>query len=465
MKTIIVGGGVVGTQLAKILIDEKRDVVIIEKDPENARHLSNQMDCLVIPGEGNNLEILRAAGIGKADHLVSVTSSDEINMVICGLAVNENQNLATVARIRNTDYHSFGFFENPLLGISYMVHPDLEVARTIIRTLEHGALGEIKAFEDSELKLINLEIRAGTVFANRTVADLRNACSFKFLIVTIIRKANYTIPRGDTLLLDGDIAYFIAPDEAIMELYRMAGKEKTDFNKIALVGGGRIGTYIVNDILEKGKGETSLFAKIASVFIKKTKKTIAIIDKDYEKCKNLTAQFPEVLVLNADVSEEGFAEEEDLPSYDLLLAVTDNQELNLITAAYARKLGVKKTVALVVQNSYVNIASHLGIDVTISLKDAVVNTILRYIRKGDIKNIYGIAGGKIDIIEMVLQDDCRLIGRRLEQVRMPKDSLVVTVTRKEKSFIPDGDYIFQPEDAILIIAPKDVLAKVEELFI
>lgn len=465
MKTIIVGGGIVGTQLAQALIDEKQDLVIIEKDPEEARHLANRLDCLVITGLGNSPEILRSAGIDSAQYLIAVTGSDEINMVVCGLAYQENEKVLTVARVRNTDYHSFGVFSNPLLGTSCMVHPDLEVARTIIRSIEHGAMGDVRAFEDTDLRLTHIPIETGSIFVNRTIRDLRKTIPYKFLIVSLMRKSAYLIPRGDTLLLEGDVAYIIASDEVLEELYKSVGRNRVDLNKIAIVGGGKIGTYIVSDLLDKNKTGTSLFARIASLFKKRDKKSIVLIDKNYEKCKTLSSRFPDILVLNGDISDEGFVEEEGLNDYDLLIAATENQELNLVSAMYAKRIGVKKTISLVMKNNYVNIASHLGIDVTISLKDTVINTILRFVRQGEIKNLYSLAGGKIVLVEMAVQDDSGVIGRRIEDIKMPRDSLVILVSRDSKSFIPDGEYVFKENDNIIIITRKEFLQKVEELFV
>ena len=167
MKAVIVGGGLVGSQLARHLIQEKSDVVLIERNEETARHASNRLDCLVIQDEGNNLAALEEAGIDKADALICVTDSDEVNMITCGLASIRNPNLVKIARVRNSDYANLGKVEAPVLGIDYIVHPDVEAAKAIIRAIEHGALGDVHSIADTPFELGSFDVHAGSAFSGK----------------------------------------------------------------------------------------------------------------------------------------------------------------------------------------------------------------------------------------------------------------------------------------------------------
>jgi len=474
MLIIIVGAGIVGKLLAKHLIDEKKDLVIIDKDPEIVRHLSNQLDCLIINDSGNKPEVLESAGIKKADFLIALTGSDEMNMIICSMAAELSPSTTRIARIRNNDYLKSKAspktaHENAIdafVGIDYMVNPDIESAQAIIRAIDQGARSDIMDSEDTDPPLTNIAADERFPFGGHTVSEIRRELDLTFLVVAIIRSRDFIVPKGDTVVMEGDILYLFSDGETLGKIFEIAGRGKTSINRVAVIGGGKIGVSVARYLLNSTEQQAGFLSRIRSILIGRTKRRVTLIEKNYEKCKYLSEILPDALVLNSDITDEGFVEEENIGNFDLIITTTDSPELNLVTALYAKKQGVKKAIALVNKPGYIPMGTQLGIDVVISLKDRMANKLLKYIRKGSIRNIYSIAGGNLEILEMTLTGSSSpaLLGKEIAQIKLPKDTLVLTITRDDKTIIPYGTFVLQENDTVIILTTQESIDRVDALF-
>ena len=464
MKVVIVGAGGVGFQIAKQLVDENKNVVLIEKDPEKARHASNYLDCMVINDEGNNLEVLKRAGIDKADFFISVTDSDEVNMISCGLVSSEFNVPFKIARVRNIDYSHSRISEQPFLGIDYIVNPEIEAAKAINRTVDHGAVSDIMLFEQTNVQMRNMTVNGNSPFKNKTLQEINKSLQIEFLVAVILRENYYIIPSGNTVVRENDNLYLVAVEENLEKIFAQVGKHKIKFNKIVIVGGGKIGSHVAGHFMESQESSYKIFDKLIRSFIKKRKRKISIVDKSYERCKLLSERFSAALIINADISDEGIFEEERLSDYDLLIATTENQELNILTAIYAKTFGIKRSIALVRTNNYVDIATNLGIDVPVSIKNSTINTILKFIRKGNIRSVHSISGGKVEVIELTAKESGRVIGKKIKEIKFPHHSLIIYVTRGKQNIIPSGRFVIQNGDHIILISRKESIEKIEEMF-
>lgn len=458
MKILIVGAGIVGVQLAKRLIDEHNDVTLIEQDQEVARNVSNIVDCMLVHGNGNSPEILKQAGIEKADFLICLTGSDELNMIICNMVSSLYSRTSTVARVRNDDYMGHHF------NIDHLINPDTETSDAIFRTIEQGVMSDITLFEGTKYQMMSLQIGDDSPLRQQRVQQLRQNLGFDFLIAVIIRNGEYIIPSGNTIITEQDVVYVVSNHENLKQLYTISGKMQSPLKTIAIVGGGKVGSAIVSSLVHRRKDRGFFSGLIMKLFTKGQGKQITIVEKDYEKCKQLSERFPEVLVLNADISDEAFSEENDFFNYDLIITTTEDEELNLITAMYAKSQGTAKAVSLVTQKNYVHIAYQLGIDVAISLKTTVVGSLLKLIRRGGVKNTYSISGGKLEMVEITIEESSPVIGKRLDQLKLPSDSLVLFISRDAEEIIPDGSHVFRQGENCFLISRKDVIKKLEKLF-
>lgn len=463
MKVVIVGAGAVGFQLAKQLISEKKDVVLIEKNPDVAARVTNSLDCMVVTGEGTSREILRQAGTGTADYFVAATNSDEINMIACGIVSSEFQVTAKVARVRSFDYHNSKLSEERFLGIDFVVNPEIEAARAIMRAIDFGAVSDIMEFQKSQVQIRNIVVEKDGPLTGRTLERLSQVLPGSFLVAVIIRENRYLIPSGNTILQPGDILYVVANETDFDQIFDSLGKGRRELNKVILVGGGRIGRQVVQ-YLQTGPPQRRLFSRVARRLRRHEGREVKIVERDYQRCKELIEQFPKALVINADISDDGVFEEQHFANADLVIAATDNQELNIVTALYAKSQGIKRSVALVNRASYAPIASQLGIDVPVSQKNAIVTTILRFIRSGAVQSVHTISDGRIEAIELTVRPDSRAVGKAIQSLPLPKDSLIVALERDGASLVPGGSNVIRGQDHLIVVAKKEHSDRVQELF-
>jgi len=465
MSFVILGAGGVGFQLAKQLADEGKDVVLIEKDEEKAKQANNLLDCLVLNEVGNNLDTLRRAGIAKAEYFIGVTDSDEVNMIACGMVSGESGVPYKVARIRNIDYSDTQIVQGPLLGINHIVNPEIEASRAIVRAIERGSVSDVVFFEKSMLQMRSLTVSGNSMFDNRTVEEIKGLVPGNFLVAVILRENHFLIPKGGTVVRENDKIYLIATEESFENIFSQVGKKRMAAKRIVLIGGSTVGRYVAEHFLERRKPGLSIFKKLLRPFVNAGKHHVSIIDSNYNTCKYLAEQYPSAMVINANISDEGFSDEQELAEADVVIATTENQELNIVNAVYAKNLGAKRSIALVKKSSYVQIATTLGIDVAISPTDSMVSSILQFIRTSNVRSVHSLSGGKVEVTELSVSEGSRVRDRPLRKVKLPTDTLVLSVIRGDQDIIPDGDFRFASGDHVIVITGRESVSKIESLFI
>ena len=448
MNIVILGAGVVGSQIAAQLVSEKHDVVIIERNPDRAKYVSSHVDCLVINEEGNNINTLKKAGIEYADFFLSVVDSDEINMIACGLVESEFDVPIKIARVRNLDYSGSKIFDKSFLGINYIVNSEVETARLIANMVVLGVTSDVMLFENTDVQIQSYTIGPKSYFNDKQIKNLKSSIKIKdkFLIAGVVRNNEVIIPSGDTRLQVDDTIYLLASRNTLTKLFIETGKKSEKFDRILIVGGGRVGKLVTSYLIRTGR-------------------KITIIDTNYETCKDLSEKFPDALILNSDISDEDIFEDEQLYNYDLIITTTNQQELNILAAVYAKNLGIRRAAALVNQSNYLPIAGKLGIDITVSPKKSTVDAILKFIRRGHIKSVHSLFENKAEVIEFIIPDNSRIMGKALKEINLPSDSLILTVLRNGINEIADGNTVIQTNDTVITIAMKTAIKELEEVFL
>ncbi|MDR0377883.1 MAG: Trk system potassium transporter TrkA [Spirochaetaceae bacterium] len=464
MRIVIVGAGLVGLQLAQYLIQEKHNVSLIESNEERGRYASNRLDCLVLHDEGNSLRVLEKAGIAKADALVCVTGSDEVNMIICGLAASRNPKLLKIARVRNDDYARLNKTSGRVLGIDHFVHPDVEASEAALNAIEHGARGDILAFAGTPYQLGSVTITPGSVFDGLVVKDYRKAAPGESLITLVERPGGIILPSGATVLARGDRIHILAREKELGRIFGLAGRTEQPLRNIGIAGGGRLGSLIAEGLLTKaGRSKPSLFSFFKTLVFKRNFRVV-IIERDYHLCKELAARFPEALILNDDISEESFTTEEQLDKLDLIVTTTDKQELNIITAVYLKSRGVDRAVAMVTGPGYAAIARRLGVDVVIPMKTVIVDSILSRLMGGGVKEVRRLGDGGVDVMQVEIRKDAPVADAPISAFRLSAGGLLMLVNRGGDSFIPTGDYVFKAGDSLVLIAKTGSRGEIERYF-
>lgn len=479
MRIVIVGAGFTGIQLAKLLINEKNNVVVIDNDDEQMRHISNRLDCSVLVADGNNLETLEKAGIAKADALVCVTSSDEVNMITCSLVDAVYPDVLKIARVRNYAYYvntaeakkshanAFSGKHRPLYGIDYMIHPDVEAAEAIVQAVENGAVSNVYSFGESEMQIFRITISEGSVFAGHKLMEIRNLTDEHLLISYIEKNGEGSIPNGNTILEPGNTIGVLASKNSISRILELCGSKQKELRKICIIGAGRIGTLVTSKIIEPKK--LSLLKMISSKSVKSIKRTaqkLLIIDSDANNAKAAAEKFENAEVCLGDATDESFLREEGVPDFDLAICATHNHELNMVLAAYLESLGVKQTISLVTSSAFASIAEKLGVDVTVALRDVVVDSIMSHLRGNSVKEIHTVTNGDLEIIECVLPVNSPVSGKKIKELSEPGKFLVLLNKHggTEDYEIVNGETSVHTGDHLVLIVQADYSQKILELF-
>ena len=446
MNIVIVGAGEVGTHIASQLVAEQKDVVIIEKDPACAARASNMLDCLVVTGEGSNVDVLRQAGAENADIFIAATSVDEVNMISCFVAGSAFNTPIKIARVRNVDYMRGGLLKNSSIGIDYLVNPEIEAAFDIVQTVLHGASSGIFAFQGTNAQLRDFLVKDDSILNGVLVKNIRSLIDQNFIVAGVLRNEMLHIPKGDFQILTGDHIYIVALGKSFNKILTRAGMTVDKLKRIVLVGGGLIGKHITGMLIEDGKD-------------------VRIIEKDYERCKELSALYPEATVINGNISDQDVFEEENIAYTDAIITTTQSEELNILAGVYAKSKGVKRAVALIDKLNYTTLATNLGIDSCISAKLSSVDAILKFIRKGNIKNVYTIFEGQAEAIEFIVSgSNHNIVGKKIMDLKLPAGCLIIAVQRHRKTIIPTGSFVIEEGDSLITFVAHDEISRLEELF-
>ncbi|RMD58358.1 MAG: Trk system potassium transporter TrkA, partial [Nitrospirae bacterium] len=389
----IIGVGEVGYHIAKVLAIEGVEVVVIDFDEKKLQRIINELDVATIVGEAGSYEILKEVGAQETDFLIAATNSDEQNMIACLIAKSIPNIKRKIARIRNLNYVT----NEVLLGkdnldINPAISPEQEAAKAILRLMEVPLASDVEEFEDGAVKVIGLKIPKDSEVIGRRLMDL----GIKFLVGVIIRDEEVYIPSGASVIRGGDIIYLPVVSNNISEVINALGGVAKPLKRVMIAGGGRIGFSVAKE-LEKKKHVT-----------------IKLIEKDVERCEFLTRNLDKTIVFQGEAPDQELLKEENISDMDVFTAVTNNEEVNIMSSLLAKKMGAKKIITLVNRTDYIPLAHNLGIEAVLSPRLITASTILRYIRKGDILSLTSIANGKAEIIEARVGEHSVIIGKPLQ---------------------------------------------------
>lgn len=444
MRVIIVGAGEVGYQIARFLTMEGIDVVVIDQDREKLRRISEELDVAVIEGGGGDPSVLKEAGAEKADILLAVTNSDETNMIACLLGKAMFRIPRKIARIRNPDY----FFNKNLLShenldINPAINPELEVAKAIVRLLEIPFSTDVEDFEEGIVKVIGFKVSNKNPLIGKTLKDLKEKVWKDFIIGIIERGDKVIIPTGKDTIKEEDIIYLPIRKTDVAEIAKALQVSTRPSKKVMIAGGGRIGYYIAS--MMEGKAD------------------IKIIEKDPERCKFLSRFLGRSLILQGDCADQKLLIEENIEDMDVFVAVTNNEELNIMASLLARKLGVSKSIVIVNRTDYIPLAHSLGLQAVLSPRLITASSILRYVRRGDILSLTAIAEDRAEIIESRVGDTSLLKDRALKDAKLPANTLIGMIIRNEQMIIPSGSDIIRKGDKLIIFTLRESIKEVERI--
>jgi trk system potassium uptake protein TrkA len=442
MRTVIIGAGEVGSNTARMLSEEGHDVVLIEQDETLVERASEQLDALVIHGNGASPRLLAEAGIEKADLLVAASSSDEANIIAC-LAAKAKGVSRTVARIHNPDYYDPQEpFAEEMLGIDFVIHTEQMAAQEIKEALLVPGAINVETFAEDSIEVAEVILNEGSPAVGRTLRDLR--LPEASLVVGVVRRGEALVPRGDTVLERRDHVLLISGRRHIAEVVKSVTTDTEPVKEVTIYGGGRIGLRL-------------------ALALEKVGISVRVIERDEARARYVASQLRRGFVLHDEGISRDFLLQERVDRSDAFVAVTGDDRANLLAAMYARQLGARMTIAGVSSGEFAPLADALGVDLTISPRMLAAEAILRFVRRGEIVDVALLESGA-EMIELRVPPQCRVAGRPLSEVGFPEGAIVAALLRDGDVVIPTGREVLKPGDDAVVFTVEDAIEEVERLF-
>ncbi|MGH8460412.1 MAG: Trk system potassium transporter TrkA [Stenotrophobium sp.] len=450
MKIIILGADRVGSTLAENLVGEKNDVTVVDTDATRLEELAEHLDIRTVHGHGSYPGILRSAGADDADMIIAVTGSDETNMLACKIAHTLFNTPTKIARIRSNEYlREEKLFEPGVLPIDMRISPEQLVTDYILRLIEYPGALQVVDFADGKVRLVGVRAYYGGPLVSRQLKELpQHLPGVEARVAAIYRRGRPLIPEGDTVIEADDELFFVAARDHIPKIISELRRLERPVKRIMLAGGGNIGLRLARALEDKIQ--------------------VKIIERYKERARFLSEQLDHSVILTGDVANEALLREENIDDVDVFCAVTNDDEANILSAMLAKRLGAKKAMCLINRLSYVDLVDGGAIDIAISPQQSTVSALLSRVRRGDVVKVHALRRGAAEAIEAIAHGDrsnSRVVGRRLEEIKMPPGTTIGAIVRGDDVIIAHHDTVVQAEDhVILFIVDKKHIKDVEKLF-
>lgn len=447
MRIIIIGAGEVGYHIAQRLAVENKEVVVVDLDADSLRKLAEVSDVQTIRGSGSSPKILEDAGIAQADILLAVTDSDEINLIACFFANMLNPSMTKLARVRHEMYTSYKhLLGEDGAGITKIINPDEEVVNSVLRLMSVPGAVEINEFAEGKIRLIGMYLPDESPMVGVKLMQLREriGADVGFVIAALVRDDELIIPSGLDSVQKGDIVYFVCDIRDQDEILSRIGIDSEPVREVMIIGGGNIGF------------------KLAKALDNKYYHT-RLLESRQKRCEFLSERLDRPIVLMGDSTDQEILREENIQDMDMVIAVTGDEETNILTCLLAKSLGAKRTVTRVNNFGYMPLIQPIGIDYVVCPRQAAINSLLHFIRRGRIISSVNIRGEAAEALEVVANEDSPIVGKAVMDINFPRGCLILCFQRGDEVIIPRGNTVVKPGDRLIIISTRQNIPKVEKV--
>jgi len=444
MKIIILGAGDIGFQLGKRLSKEKIDITIIERDPAQVKRASEQLDANVVDGHAASHKALEEAGIGSADILAAMTNNDEVNLLACMLAKKLGR-AATIARVRNPELTEDSFaLSYEELSVDHVIHPEKETANAIVRLIRQSAATNVIELEEGKIQIVGIRVDMGSKLLRKPLSKLSEEFGDPPMrVVAINRNQRTLIPRGDHELIPGDHIFVVCAPDYIEKFIELTGKQDIAINDMMILGGGLVGQFVAKNLSNEIN--------------------VKIVESNIGKSVEIANVLPRALIIQGDGTDIDLMAVEGLQDMDAFVAVTGDDETNIISTLVARHLKVPRTIALVNTLEYLPITPTIGMDAVVSKQLLTVNAVHRFIQHQQIAAFATIPGMDVQIIEYIAEKG-KICKKPIKDVGIPADAIVGAVMHEDTMTVPKGDTTIRPGDRVVVFARPSAIHAVEKLF-
>jgi len=446
LRVIVVGAGKLGYEIAKLLAAEGHDIVVIDQNEDALTEVTNNLDVMAIHGNGASPKVLERAGVDHTDVLMAVAGPDEVNIIAC-LAAKRRRVPVCAARVRHEDYLAGDdpSFTQQQLGIDVVVNPERAAALEIARLLKTPTATQVDYFASGRVSLVRLRVEQDAPITRGPLREIRPQ---RCVVAAVVRDDAIMIPDGETTIQAGDKIYLSGQTGAFPEIRSLVGSPARRLREITIVGGGRVG-FPLAQILTRGQRR--------GVEIK-------LIEKDPDRCSQLAADLPGVLIICGDGAKPEVLREELVERSDALVAVSGEDATNLLATIAAKQLGVPQAIVELSREDYVPLAERAGADASVVPRLITASTLLKLARRDEVVSLSLLEEGRAAAVELVVEEGAPAEGMRLEELRMPKGAVVGAVVRYDEVIVPKGATEIHADDHLVLFGTVDALDRARDLF-
>ncbi len=450
MNVLVLGAGEVGFHIALRLAAEGHNVAVVDSDKERIQRVSDTMDVRTVLGNAAHPSVLESAGAENADLLIAATASDETNMLACQVAHSLFKVTMKMARIREPDFaNNAKLFGRDELPIDLIISPEHEAAKAIVKRYQVASAMDAQGFADDKVQLLGMMIRPKSLLAGLALEEIAEVMGGRRVyVVAHEHNRKWKVPTSDTVLLAGDSVYLAVSStqvEDVVELLEGYKRQNKVQRHVMLVGGGNVG-FAVAQALEK-----------MGVAIK-------MVEHNEERASWIADHLSSTVVLHGDALDRDLLEEEAIASMDDFLALTNDDETNILSSLIARKYKVPHVVTLVNRSIYSDLVREIGLDVIVSPRFTTAASILRHVRKGRILGMSPLGDGSLEVIEAEALETASVLDAPLKALKLPKETVIGAIVRGEEVIIPDGDTQIIANDHVVLVSRAESIREIEALF-
>lgn len=442
MNIHIAGGGRVGYHLARLLSAEGHDVTVVDHDTTRVEHIDYALDVSTVVGSAAGVLLLQEVGVAASDLFVSVTGSDEVNLIAAATAKGLGAK-QVVARVDEPQYIESNILYETILGIDYLLSPNALTALEITRYIERPGMVAAEDFGRGLIQVRQLRITKAPGMGGKALKDLPLPAGV--LLGLISRSGENIIPHGETRIQEGDLVTFVGKKEEVEAVQRLFQTREPKPERVMIMGGGSIGLHLAH-------------------MLENTGRTVKIFDWDMKRCQYLAAQLTKAKVVCRDATSKVALEQEHVADWDVFVATTHDDERNIMAAVLAKELGAERTMTVVHQPDFASLVGKLGIDHAVTPRASLANRVLRLVHQSSTKSSTVLEEGQIDVVEYDVNPGSPAAGKRLRDIKVPRGALVAAIIRTEEVIVPKGADHIQAGDSVIVFATPENLSSVKRLF-
>ena len=450
MKIVILGAGQVGSTVAENLVSEANDITVVDLDAGRLKDLQDRLDLRTLVGNAAYPSVLANAGIEDSDMVIAVTQSDETNLVACKLAAELFNVPTRIARIRATEYQNNArIFSTAGFAVDFSICPEQLLTEYIVKLVQFPEALQVLEFAKGKVSLVAVRAFDGGPLVGHPLSDMRRHLpNLEARVAAIFRGDRPLAPEGDTIVEPGDEVFYLAATEDIRQVMRELRRMDKPVRRVMIAGGGNIGMRLAQ-ALERDY-------------------VVKIIEYNKRRCDLLSSTLEKTLVLQGDVTDEELLENENVDEMDLFIAVTNDDENNIMASLLAKRMDARRVISLINRRAYVDLLQAGQIDIAIAPAQITIGSVLSHIRRGDVMQVHSLRRGAAEALEAVVHGDkksCPCIGRRIDEIELPRGASIGAIVRGEQVLMPHHDVVIQSEDHVIVfVTNKKTMPQVEKLF-